>query len=162
MKPTNGHAGLQREIHLYDVEEVLAVVHEDAVISRDAIVGTPGEWRGEATRFPAHIAEGVVIREFATVHAGCHRATIIGARTLLMTKAHVGHDTVIGEDCDIAPSASIGGCCTIGDRVKIGMNAQIRPHVSIGDGARIGQGASVVRDVPAGETWVGVPARRIR
>lgn len=157
MKPTN-----RREIHLYDVEEVLAVVHEDAVISKDAVVGTPAEWRGRATRFPVFVAEGVVIREFVTVHAGCDRPTSIGARTLLMAKAHVGHDSHIGEDCDIAPSASIGGCCTIGDRVKIGMNAQIRPHVTIGHGARIGQGASVVRDVPAGETWVGVPARRIR
>jgi acetyltransferase-like isoleucine patch superfamily enzyme len=42
------------------------------------------------------------------------------------------------------------------------MGATIKPHVTIGDGARIGQGAAVVRDVPAGETWVGVPARRIR
>ena len=77
MKPTNGHSGPRREIHYRDVEEVLAVVHEDAVISRDAIVGTPGEWRGEATRYPAHIAEGAVIREFATVHAGCKRPTVI-------------------------------------------------------------------------------------
>ena len=162
MKPMNGHAGPRREIHMWDVDEVLAVVHEDAVISGDAIVGTPAEWRGRATRFPVHVAEGVVIREFATVHAGCDRPTVIGARTLLMAKSHIGHDSHIGEDCDIAPNATIGGCVTIGNRVKIGMNAQIRPHVTIGDGARIGQGASVVRDVPAGETWVGVPARRIR
>jgi acyl-[acyl carrier protein]--UDP-N-acetylglucosamine O-acyltransferase len=162
MKPTNGHADPQREIHLYDVDEALAIVHEDAVVSRDAIVGTPAEWRGHATRFPVHIAEGVVIREFASVHAGTYRPTVIGARTLLMVHSHIGHDSHIGEDCDIAPGATIGGCVTIGDRVKIGMNAQIRPHVTIGSGARIGQGASVVRDVPAGETWVGVPARRIR
>lgn len=161
MKLTNEHSD-RREIHLYDVEECLAVVHESAVVSRDAVVGTPGEWRGMATRFPAHLDEGVVVREFARVHAGCERPTSIGARTLLMAGSHVGHDAHIGEDCDIAPNAVVGGCCTVGNRVKVGMGATIRPHVTIGDGARIGNGAAVVRDVPAGETWAGVPARRIR
>lgn len=162
MKPTNGHAGLPREIHMYDVEEVLAVVHEDAVISRDAIIGTPGEWRGEATRFPAHIAEGVVIREFATVHAGCRRPTVVGARTLILTGSYVAHDVHIGDDCVIKPGAQIAGCVTLGDGVDVGMGAMIRQHVTVGDGARIGMGAVVLRDVPAGETWVGNPARRIR
>lgn len=162
MKPMNGHASPDRPLHLHDVDEAFAIVHADAVVSADAVVGAPGEWRGKATRFPACLDEGVVVREFARIHAGCERHTSIGARTLLMAGSHVGHDTHIGEDCDIAPNATIGGCVTIGNRVKVGMNASIRPHVTIGDGARIGQGAAVVRDVPAGQTWAGVPARRIR
>lgn len=50
----------------------------------------------------------------------------------------------------------------IGNDVWIGANATILPGVSIGDGAIIGAGAVVTHDVPAGETWVGNPARRIR
>lgn len=50
----------------------------------------------------------------------------------------------------------------IGDDVWIGANATILPGVTIGNGAIIGAGAVVTHDVPAGETWVGNPARRIR
>jgi len=48
----------------------------------------------------------------------------------------------------------------VGERVRIGSNATILP-VSIGDGAIIGAGAVVTKDVPAGETWVGNPAKKL-
>lgn len=38
----------------------------------------------------------------------------------------------------------------------------ILPGVTIGEGAIIGAGAVVTKDVPAGETYAGVPARDIR
>lgn len=43
----------------------------------------------------------------------------------------------------------------------IGMGALIGAGVTIGEGAFIGMGAVVTKDVPAGETWVGNPARPI-
>lgn len=45
---------------------------------------------------------------------------------------------------------------------SIGANATIICGVTIGEGAMIGAGSVVTKDVPAGETWVGNPARRIR
>lgn len=164
VKPTNGHTsgGEGISARIGDTEQAFAMVAASASVSRDAVVGTPGEWRDRETRHPAIIAEGVIVREFARVHAGCERATVIGAGTLLMSGSHVGHDAVLGEGCEVAPNAVIGGCVTLGDRVKVGMNATINPHVTVGDGARIGSGAVVNRDIPAGETWVGVPARRIK
>lgn len=150
------------EVTLHDTDVRISEVANTASVSGLAVVGAPGEWRGKATRFPAIIEDRVVVREFARVHAGCVQPTVIGEGTLLMAGAHVGHDSILGRDCDVAPNAVIGGCVTIGDRVKIGMNATIRPHVTVGSEARIGMGAVVVRDVPAGEIWVGNPARRIR
>ena len=48
----------------------------------------------------------------------------------------------------------------IGDDVWIGPSATILKGVHIGDGAWVEAGAVVTKDVPAGETWIGNPARR--
>jgi acetyltransferase-like isoleucine patch superfamily enzyme len=51
----------------------------------------------------------------------------------------------------------------IGDGVVVGMRAVIFPDVRIGHYARVAAGAIVVRGttIPDGETWAGVPARKI-
>lgn len=49
----------------------------------------------------------------------------------------------------------------IGANVWIGGGARILPGVTVGDDAIIGAGAVVTRDVPAGATVAGNPARRI-
>jgi UDP-2-acetamido-3-amino-2,3-dideoxy-glucuronate N-acetyltransferase len=43
--------------------------------------------------------------------------------------------------------------------VTIGANATILPGIVIGEGAMVGAGSVVTRDVPAGELWLGNPAR---
>lgn len=45
---------------------------------------------------------------------------------------------------------------------SIGAGAVILPGLTIGENALVGAGAVVTKDVPAGETWVGNPARRVR
>ena len=49
----------------------------------------------------------------------------------------------------------------VGAGASIGAGAIILPGITIGTGAMIGAGAVVTRDVPAGETWAGNPARRL-
>ena len=44
----------------------------------------------------------------------------------------------------------------------IGANATIVCGIEIGEGAMIGAGAVVTKNVPPGETWVGVPAMDIK
>jgi UDP-3-O-[3-hydroxymyristoyl] glucosamine N-acyltransferase len=43
-----------------------------------------------------------------------------------------------------------------------GGRAGVADHLTIGAGARIGAAAAVMRDVPAGQTWAGMPARPLR
>jgi acyl-[acyl carrier protein]--UDP-N-acetylglucosamine O-acyltransferase len=128
-----------------------------------ARVGGPPEhrdWSGGPGVAPV-VDRSARIAAFCSVDAGTVRPTFVGARAWLMQHVHVGHDSLIGQDCELAPHVVVCGECVIGDGVRIGAGALIRPRMKIGAGARIGMGAVVVKDVPAGEVWVGNPAQRL-
>jgi UDP-3-O-[3-hydroxymyristoyl] glucosamine N-acyltransferase len=75
---------------------------------------------------------------------------------------HVAHDCQVGADVEIGASAVLCGHVTVGDGARISGLAFVRPFITIGAGARIGGGAVVVKDVPPGEVWAGVPARPLK
>jgi acetyltransferase-like isoleucine patch superfamily enzyme len=59
----------------------------------------------------------------------------------------------------VMPGAVVSGDVRIGAGVLIGTNATVLEGLTIGDGAQVAAGAVVVKDVPAGCTVAGVPAR---
>ncbi len=70
----------------------------------------------------------------------------------------------VGVNCLIHQQVTIGvdgrwGVPRVGGHVDIGAGAKILGGVVIGDHARIGANAVVTKDVPAGATAVGIPAR---
>jgi len=79
--------------------------------------------------------------------------------------SYVAHDCVIGDWVTFAPRVSCNGNVQIGDHAYIGTGALLRPGaprgkpLSIGRGAVVGMGAVVTRDVEAGVTVVGSPAK---
>jgi sugar O-acyltransferase (sialic acid O-acetyltransferase NeuD family) len=79
-------------------------------------------------------------------------------------QCYVAHDCVIGDFVTFAPKVTCSGNVTIEDHAYIGAGAVIKQGtrdrpLRIGRGAVVGMGAVVTKDVPAGETWVGNPAR---
>lgn len=71
----------------------------------------------------------------------------------------IGHETWIGKYSVLNPTVNVSGGAHLGEEVLVGTGAQILQYIRIGDRTTIGAGAVVTRDVGAGETAVGVPAK---
>src|SRR5450830_178126 len=79
----------------------------------------------------------------------------------------IGETAEIGDDCTLYHGVTLGGTSwnkgkrhpTLGNGVVVGAGAKILGPIFIGTEAKIGSNAVVVKDVPAGATAVGIPAR---
>ena len=106
-----------------------------------------------------HIAKGVFLNYACVILDVCE--VRIGARTQLGPYVQVLAADHPRDEATRATERENGAPVTIGADVWVGGGALILPGVTVGDGAVIGAGAVVNRDVPAGATVAGVPARLI-
>ncbi|MGH1577957.1 serine O-acetyltransferase [Planktotalea sp.] len=84
-----------------------------------------------------------------------------GLRLTHPTGIIIHPDCIIGPNCMIFHQVTLAGAVTLGGHVDIGAGAKLLGPLKVGDHARIGANAVVTRDVEAGQTVVGIPARPI-
>ena len=110
----------------------------------------------------------VIIQDLVTIGAnscvdrGAFDDTIIGERTKIDNLVQIAHNVVIGRNVMMASFTGISGTSQIGDGVIMGGRVGIADHVRIGAGAKLAAGSGIFRDIPAGESWGGTPARPLR
>lgn len=103
------------------------------------------------------IGKGCILCAGAMVTADAH----LGNHVHINCRTTIGHDTRIGDYCTLSPHIVVCGHASLEEGCFLGSNATILPSVRIGAWATVGAGTVAVRNVAAGRTVFGVPAKEI-
>ena len=145
----------------YNTSYNLPPTHRDALLAER--LGAVGE--GTVIRPPFHCDYGFNIRLGAGVFLNLNCvildvvAVTIGDRTQIGPAVQIYAADHPREAAERRAGLEFGRPIQIGAGVWIGGGAILLPGVTIGDGAIIGAGSMVTRDVAAGATVMGNPAR---
>ena len=140
------------------------ILHQGVGIGADGFGYRPAPDGSGLLKVPqigfVELHDDVEVGANSTIDRGKFGPTVISSNTKIDNLCQIGHNCRVGRSCVIAAGAAIGGSVTIGDGVVIGGSVAVIEQCTIGDGARIGGRTGVTRDVPAGETHLGLPNDR--
>ena len=108
------------------------------------------------------LGDSVTIGSGSCVDKGQLSDTVLEDGVKIDNLVQVGHNVRIGARTLIAAQVGISGSCDIGCDVIMGGNVGVTDHTKIGDGVSVAARAGVMHNIPAGETWSGIPAMPIR
>ncbi|OGX11855.1 MAG: hypothetical protein A2351_07715, partial [Omnitrophica bacterium RIFOXYB12_FULL_50_7] len=91
-----------------------------------------------------------------------HPDVAIGDCNMFNVGTHVAHDVRVGSYCNVNSHVNLVEKCQVGDGAYLGAGCTVIKGAKIGAKAVVGANALVNRDIPAGETWVGVPAMQMK
>ena len=118
-----------------------------------------GRYTHESTMLGIHLSIGAGTLIFP--RCSISSDVTIGEHVLVNGGTAIGHDCTIGSYTSLLGGISINGGVVLGDEVLVGAGAIIHPGRKVGDGATVGMGSVVFRNVAAGHTVYGNPAKRL-
>ena len=144
-----------------------SVLGDRVRIQAGAVIGEPGFGAAAGPRGIVDVPQlgrvilhdGVTVGANSCIDRGAFDDTVIGRNTKIDNLVQIAHSVVIGGNCVLAAHTGISGSTVVGDGCMFGGRAGIADHITIGSGARIAAAAGVMHDIPAGESWGGIPAR---
>jgi len=140
------------------------------VLQAQAVIGSDGfGWAfldGALRKIPqvgiVALADDVEIGAATCVDRAQTGVTSIGRGTKIDNLCQIGHNCQIGAHCAIAALTGLAGTTILEDYVQVGGQAGFGGHLTVGRGAKIAGRSAVWRDLEAGATVSGEPARNHR
>jgi sugar O-acyltransferase (sialic acid O-acetyltransferase NeuD family) len=106
----------------------------------------------------AQIKHGSVVMPGVVINA----FSLIGESCIINSNAVVEHDCKLADFVHICPNSAVAGGTVIGERTWLGIGSNVRQLINIGADVLIGAGSVVIKDIPSGQTVIGVPAKVLK
>lgn len=148
-----------------------SIIGENTIIRSNSVIGAQGfgfekNLDGSWIRFPhlgrVIIGNGVEIGSLNSVCIGALDHTIISDGVKTDNLVHIAHNCQIGRNSILTACTELSGGVTLGEGVWMGPNSSTMQKITIDSFAVVGLGSVVTKNVGAGHTVAGVPAKVIK
>ncbi|NOX65385.1 MAG: UDP-3-O-(3-hydroxymyristoyl)glucosamine N-acyltransferase [Chlorobi bacterium] len=139
------------------------IFHNNVSIGADGFGYRPSEDGKGLVKIPqignVVIGNNVEIGANSCVDRGKFSSTIIGDGCKIDNLVQIAHNCTLGRSCVIAGCTALAGSVTLEDGVMMAGGVSVSDHITIHTGAVVGAVSLVMKDVPPGQTVLGVPAQ---
>lgn len=136
----------------------------ERLVERLAALGVGSERYATVVHPGVELARGCTVGQGSILLAGTvlTAAVAVGEHVVVMPHVTLTHDDVVEDFATVCAGVHLAGRVRVGRGAYLGTGSTVREDVRIGAAATLGMGAALVADLPAGETWAGVPARLLQ